>query len=138
MNRFDRHAIDYFDPSEFATFILALKPIDQALVELALQTMVVDFTPSDSKWVSALPEDVFQLRLGPTRANVLKRLNVDVEGQSRNHDPLLLRIYFTKVTKKPLILAAYDKLAAPFRSEQKRIIELATSRRRMLERAIDK
>jgi hypothetical protein len=138
VNRFDRHAIDYFEPSEFATFILALKPIDQTLVELALQTMVVDFAPSDSKWVSALPEDVFQLRLGPTRANVLKRLNVDIERQSRNHNPLLLRIYFTKVTKKPLILAAYDKLAAPLRSDQKRIIELATSRRRMLDREVDK
>jgi hypothetical protein len=138
VNRFDRHAIDYFDPSEFATFILALKPIDQTLVELALQTMVVDFAPSDSKWVSALPEDVFQLRLGPTRANVLKRLNVDIDRQSRNHNPLLLRIYFTKVTKKPLILAAYDKLAAPLRSDQKRIIELATSRRRMLDREVDK
>jgi hypothetical protein len=138
VNRFDRHAIDYFDPSEFATFILALKPIDQTLVELALQTMVVDFAPSDSKWVSALPEDVFQLRRGPTRANVLKRLNVDIERQSRNHNPLLLRIYFTKVTKKPLILAAYDKLAAPLRSDQKRIIELATSRRRMLDREVDK
>lgn len=138
MNPFDRHAIDYFDPSEFAAFILALEPIDQALVELALQALVVNFTPVESKWVRALPEDVFQLRLGPTRSNVFKRLGVDFEGQSSNPDPLLLRIYFTTLAEKPLILAAYDKLAAPARIEQKRIIELATSRRRLLERKIDK
>ena len=138
MNLFDRHDIDYFDPSEFAAFILALEPIDQALVELALQALVVNFTLVESKWVSALPEDVFQLRLGPTRSNVLKRLNVDIQRQASRPDPLLLRIYFTTVAEKPLILAAYDKLAAPARTEQKRIIALATSRRRLLDREIDK
>lgn len=138
MNLIDRHAIDYFDPSEFAAFILALEPIDQALVELALQALVVNFTLVESKWVSALPEDVFQLRLGPTRSNVLKRLNVDIQRQASRPDPLLLRIYFTTVAEKPLILAAYDKLAAPARIEQKRIIALATSRRRLLDREIDK
>jgi hypothetical protein len=138
VNLSDRHAIDYFDPSEFAAFILALESIDQALVELALQALVVDFTPSDSKWVSTLPEDVFQLRLGPTRANVLKRLNIDIKRQARRPHPLLLRIYFTTATKKPLILAAYDKLAAPGRIEQKKIIELATSRRRLFDRTMDK
>ena len=138
MNLIDRHAIDYFDPSEFAAFILALEPIDQALVELALQALVVNFTLVESKWVSALPEDVFQLRLGPTRSNVLKRLNVDIQRQAGKPDPLLLRIYFTTVAEKPLILAAYDKLAAPARIEQKRIIALATSRRRLLDREIDK
>jgi hypothetical protein len=138
VNLIDRHAIDYFDPSEFAAFILALEPIDQALVELALQALVVNFTLVESKWVSALPEDVFQLRLGPTRSNVLKRLNVDIQRQAGKPDPLLLRIYFTTVAEKPLILAAYDKLAAPARIEQKRIIALATSRRRLLDREIDK
>lgn len=138
MNLFDRHAIDYFDAVEFTTFILALEPIDQTLTELAMQTLVVDFTQVESAWISALPEDVFQLRLGPTRANVLKRLGLDLSGQAKIRKPLLLRIYFAQVTKKPIVLAAYDKLALPSRLDQKRMIELATSRRRLIEEPVDK
>lgn len=130
--------VSVFDVEELQSFLESLDAVDAAIVLQALSSLLPHSATLKPGWIKQLPNDVWQLRLGPTRHNVL-RILPEVPGlQDLPDRPVLIRVYFTLQGERAVVLCAYNKLPYPSREAQKQAMVLAVERTSSLSRILDK
>jgi hypothetical protein len=130
--------VSVFDVEELQSFLETLDAVDAAIVLQALSTLLPDGTNLKPGWIKNLPNEIRQLRLGPTRHKVLRILPELPELQGLPDQPMLLRVYFTVLGERPVVLCAYNKRLSPSRETQKQSMALAIERRVILSHNLDK
>lgn len=126
-----------FDEVETRAFMNSLNDIDQQLVAEAIASLIPRWEGVIGGWIKQLPNGLLQLRIGPTRRKVLRRLQV-AEPRGFSNARLLVRVYFMIHETKPVLLCVYDKAADSSRSTQQQIMSVARSRQANWMKNLDK
>lgn len=121
-----------FDHVEFENFMTTLPPSDQVAVQVAVETLLPNYSDLGSRWITALPDGLLQLRIGPTQKHVLRRADIE-NAHSPKNQRILLRLYFAEQSGRITVLSCYNKAADPSRATQQHFIALATSRMKLIE-----
>jgi hypothetical protein len=126
-----------FDEVETTAFMASLNDIDQQIVADAIASLLPRWNEVNGKWIKRLPNELLQLRIGPTRRKVLEHLQVS-EPPLFSNTRLLVRVYFAIHRNSPVLLCAYDKAADSSRSTQQRHMAVARERQDTWAKRLDK
>ncbi len=110
---------------EFSAFLESLETEDRILVAMFLDTLAKYGPDVDGRWFKTLPDDLIQVRIGPTRQVVGSRLGLSLSTPS---EPMLIRIYLIESGPNIVILNGYDKEKDRSRATQQAAIRLANLR----------
>lgn len=127
-----------FDVEELQSFLETLDAVDAAIVLQSLSTLLPNGNNLTPGWIKHLPNEIRQLRIGPTRHKVLRILPELPELQRLPDQPMLVRVYFTFLGNQAVVLCAYNKRLSPSRDRQKQSMALALERRVILGHSLDK
>lgn len=130
--------VSVFDVKELQSFLETLDAVDAAIVLQALFTLLPKGNNLKPGWIKHLPNEIRQLRLGPTRHKVLRILPELPDLQGLPDQPMLLRVYFTFLGEQPFVLCAYNKGLNHSRDTQKQSMALAVERKNILSQNLDK
>jgi hypothetical protein len=73
-----------FDEVETTAFMASLNDIDQQIVADVIASLLPRWNEVNGNWIKRLPNELLQLRIGPTRRKVLEHLQVSEPPHQRH------------------------------------------------------